>query len=80
MHDRRLQALRTVAKLGRFTQAAKVRHLTQPAVTFQVRHPEQRCRVRPLDRGRGRVRLPAVDRVRGFLLESCAARAEAADD
>ena len=57
MSDRRLKAFYTVAKLASFTKAAKVLHLTQPAVTFQVRHLERHHKVRLLDRGRNRVAL-----------------------
>ena len=41
MSDRRLKAFYTVARLSSFTKAAKVLHLTQPAVTFQVRQLDQ---------------------------------------
>ena len=41
MADRRLQVFYTVAKLLSFTKAAETLHMTQPAVTFQVRQLEE---------------------------------------
>lgn len=57
MSDRRLKAFYTVAKLGSFTKAAKVLHLTQPAVTLQVRHLERHYKIRLFDRRHNRVRI-----------------------
>ncbi len=37
MADRRLRVFHTVARLLSFTRAAETLHMTQPAVTFQVR-------------------------------------------
>ena len=41
MSDRRLQVFYTVARLLSFTKAAEELHMTQPAVTFQVRQLEE---------------------------------------
>ena len=41
MADRRLQVFSNVAQLLSFTKAAKVLHMTQPAVTFQIRQLEE---------------------------------------
>ena len=41
MADRRLQVFHTVARLLSFTKAAEELHMTQPAVTFQVRQLEE---------------------------------------
>ena len=42
MSDKRLLVFYTVAKVLSFTKAAKKLHMTQPAVTFQVRENEER--------------------------------------
>ena len=57
MPDRRLKAFYTVARLSNFTKAAKVLHLTQPAVTFQVRQLEAYYKVRLFDRRHNRITL-----------------------
>ncbi len=57
MSDRRLKAFYTVARLASFTKAAKVLHLTQPAVTFQVRQLESYYKTRLFDRAHNRVTL-----------------------
>lgn len=57
MSDRRLKAFYTVARLASFTKAAKVLHLTQPAVTFQVRQLENYYKTRLFDRTHNRVAL-----------------------
>ncbi|MDM7322254.1 MAG: LysR family transcriptional regulator, partial [Gammaproteobacteria bacterium] len=41
MADRRLKVFYTVARLLSFTKAAEALHMTQPAVTFQVRQLEE---------------------------------------
>ena len=41
MADRRLQVFSTVARLLSFTKAADALHMTQPAVTFQIRQLEE---------------------------------------
>jgi len=50
MADRRLQVFHTVARLLSFTKAAQVLHMTQPAVTFQVRQLEEHFNTRLFDR------------------------------
>jgi len=57
MSDRRLQVFHTVAKLLSFTKAAKVLHMTQPAVTFQIRQLEEQFDTRLFDRAHNRVTL-----------------------
>ena len=41
MADRRLQVFHAVAKHGSFTRAAEHLHMTQPAVTFQIKQLEE---------------------------------------
>ncbi len=57
MPDRRLQVFSTVAKLLSFTKAAEVLHMTQPAVTFQIRQMEEYFNTRLFDRTRNRITL-----------------------
>ena len=57
MSDRRLKAFYTVARLLSFTKAAKVLHLTQPAVTFQIRQLEDYYKTRLFDRTHNRITL-----------------------
>ncbi len=64
MADRRLQVFYTVARLLSFTKAADALHMTQPAVTFQVRQLEEHFNTRLFDRTHNRITLtPAGDRV-----------------
>ena len=62
MADRRLQVFRTVAKLLSFTKAAETLHMTQPAVTFQVRQLEEHFNTRLFDRTHNRVTLTEAGR------------------
>jgi DNA-binding transcriptional LysR family regulator len=57
MADRRLQVFNTVAKLLSFTKAAETLHMTQPAVTFQVRQLEEHFDTRLFDRTHNRISL-----------------------
>jgi DNA-binding transcriptional LysR family regulator len=57
MSDRRLQVFHTVAKLLSFTKAAESLHMTQPAVTFQVRQLEEYFNTRLFDRTHNRINL-----------------------
>jgi len=57
MSDRRLQVFYTVAKLLSFTKAAETLHMTQPAVTFQVRQLEDHFNTRLFDRTHNRILL-----------------------
>ena len=67
MADRRLQVFFTVAKLLSFTKAAEVLHMTQPAVTFQVRQLEEHFNTRLFDRTHNKISLTdAGHRVYGF--------------
>jgi DNA-binding transcriptional LysR family regulator len=64
MADRRLQVFHTVARLLSFTKAAETLHMTQPAVTFQVRQLEEYFNTRLFDRTHNRISLTeAGDRV-----------------
>ncbi len=63
MPDRRLQALRAVAKYGSFTKAAEALCMTQPAVTFQIRQLEDHFDTRLFDRTNGRIALTPVGTV-----------------
>ncbi len=60
MADRRLQVFHTVARLLSFTKAADTLHMTQPAVTFQVRQLEEHFNTRLFDRTHNRISLTAV--------------------
>ena len=57
MADRRLQVFYTVARLLSFTKAAEELHMTQPAVTFQVRQLEEYFNTRLFDRTHNRISL-----------------------
>ena len=60
MADRRLKVFYTVARLLSFTKAAESLHMTQPAVTFQVRQLEEYFDTRLFDRTHNRVTLTDV--------------------
>ena len=67
MADRRLQVFHTVARLLSFTKAAESLHMTQPAVTFQVRQLEEYFNTRLFDRTHNRISLTAAgERVYGY--------------
>lgn len=57
MSDRRLQVFHAVARLLSFTKAAEVLHMTQPAVTFQIRQLEDQFDTRLFDRTHNKVSL-----------------------
>lgn len=57
MSDRRLQVFQSVARLLSFTKAAEELHMTQPAVTFQVRQLEEQFNTRLFDRTHNRISL-----------------------
>lgn len=57
MADRRLQVFHAVAKHLSFTKAGEALHMTQPAVTFQIKQLEERFNTRLFDRGGGRITL-----------------------
>jgi len=60
MSDRRLQVFSAVARLLSFTRAAEVLHMTQPAVTFQIRQLEEYFNTRLFDRTHNRISLTEV--------------------
>lgn len=67
MADRRLQVFHTVARLLSFTRAAESLHMTQPAVTFQVRQLEEQYNLRLFDRAHNRITLtPAGELIYGY--------------
>jgi len=57
MADRRLQVFHAVATQLSFTKAAEMLHMTQPAVTFQVRQLEEYFNTRLFDRTHNRISL-----------------------
>ena len=57
MENFRLRVFRTVAELLNFTQAAEALHLTQPAVTLQIKSLESSLAARLFDRTGNRVKL-----------------------
>ena len=57
MADRRLQEFHTVARLLSFTKAEESLHMTQPAVTFQIRQLEEQFNTRLFDRAHNRISL-----------------------
>ena len=62
MADRRLQVFHTVARLLSFTKAAEHLHMTQPAVTFQIRQLEEYFNTRLFDRTHNRISLTDAGR------------------
>ncbi|MDH5369806.1 MAG: LysR family transcriptional regulator, partial [Gammaproteobacteria bacterium] len=70
MSDRRLQVFYTVARLLSFTKAAEELHMTQPAVTFQVRQLEEQFNTRLFDRTHNRISLTEA----GSKVYECAER------
>lgn len=57
MADRRLKIFHTVARLLNFTKAGEKLHMTQPAVTFQIRQLEDQFNTRLFDRTHNKVTL-----------------------
>ncbi|MBL1277213.1 MAG: LysR family transcriptional regulator [Ectothiorhodospiraceae bacterium] len=57
MADRRLHVFYSVARLLSFTKAAESLHMTQPAVTFQVRQLEEHFNTRLFDRTHNKISL-----------------------
>ena len=57
MSDRRLQVFHVVAGALSFTRAAEILHMTQPAVTHQIRQLEEELNARLFDRSNNRISL-----------------------
>ncbi len=57
MSDRRLKVFHTVAGVLSFTRAAEMLHMTQPAVTHQIRQLEEEFNARLFDRTNNRISL-----------------------
>ena len=62
MIDRRLQVFHAVAELKSFTRAGQRLHMTQPAVTFQIRQLEKHFNTRLFDREHNRIELTEAGR------------------
>jgi DNA-binding transcriptional LysR family regulator len=62
MADRRLHVFYSVARLLSFTKAAEALHMTQPAVTFQVRQLEEHFNTRLFDRTHNKISLTEAGR------------------
>ena len=62
MPDRRLQVFHAVAGASSFTRAAETLHMTQPAVTHQIRQLEQELDTRLFDRSNNRISLTEAGR------------------
>jgi DNA-binding transcriptional LysR family regulator len=60
MSDRRLQVFHAVAGVLSFTRAAEQLHMTQPAVTHQIRQLEEELNARLFDRSNNRISLTAA--------------------
>ncbi|MFK7857634.1 MAG: LysR family transcriptional regulator [Granulosicoccus sp.] len=60
MSDRRLQVFHIVAGVLSFTRAAEILHMTQPAVTHQIRQLEEELNARLFDRSNNRISLTAA--------------------
>ncbi|BBN59180.1 LysR family transcriptional regulator [Hydrogenovibrio marinus] len=63
MADRRLQVFYTVAKVLSFTKAAETLHMTQPAVTFQVKQLEEFFNTRLFDRTHNKISLTDAGKI-----------------
>lgn len=63
MADRRLQVFHTVARVMSFTKAAETLHMTQPAVTFQVKQLEEFFNTRLFDRTHNKITLTEAGKV-----------------
>ena len=63
MADRRLQVFFMVAKVLSFTKAAETLHMTQPAVTFQVKQLEEFFNTRLFDRTHNKITLTEAGRI-----------------
>lgn len=63
MADRRLQVFHTVARVMSFTKAAETLHMTQPAVTFQVKQLEEFFDTRLFDRTHNKITLTDAGKV-----------------
>lgn len=63
MADRRLQVFYMVAKVLSFTKAAETLHMTQPAVTFQVKQLEEFFNTRLFDRTHNKITLTEAGKV-----------------
>ena len=63
MSERRLQVFHTVAELQSFTRAGERLHMTQPAVTFQIRQLEEQFNTRLFDREHNKISLTEAGRV-----------------
>ena len=63
MPDRRLQVFHTVAGVLSFTRAAELLHMTQPAVTHQIRQLEEELNTRLFDRANNRISLTEAGEV-----------------
>lgn|SRR5574337_892927 len=59
---RHIRAFLAVARLGSFTRAASELHVSQPALTVQIRQLEESLRVRLFDRNKRQVALTQVGR------------------
>ncbi len=57
---RHLEAFAAIATAGNFTRAAQVLHISQPALTVQIRQLEECMRVRLLDRNTRTVKLTRI--------------------
>ncbi|WP_024850757.1 LysR family transcriptional regulator [Hydrogenovibrio kuenenii] len=63
MADRRLQVFYTVAKVLSFTKAAETLHMTQPAVTLQVKQLEEFFNTRLFDRTHNKISLTDAGKI-----------------
>jgi DNA-binding transcriptional LysR family regulator len=63
MADRRLHVFYSVARLLSFTKAAEALHMTQPAVTFQIRQLEDYFNTRLFDRTHNRISLTPAGQI-----------------
>jgi len=61
--DRRLQVFSNVARLLSFTKAAEALHMTQPAVTFQIRQLEEYFNTRLFDRNHNGISLTKAGQI-----------------
>lgn len=63
MADKRLIVFQAVAEANSFTKAAELIHMTQPAVTFQIRMLEEELGMQVFDRARNTIEITEAGKI-----------------